>query len=201
MTDCLKYVHYLLGAAELMGSESSKPAETGWVGGSWNHSSGDGVTSNFWGAASWVFWVSGSGCSSLQGICTPSSRSRVFSFCWSLTILQGTFFTSGWCLPTYNQNYNIHVISPSATSLTEWFFCTAFKGFQHSKLFFYQTALKLGTNVSCASKFTAHHRPWFYNWAWTWMKLIGLHKSNRCWNIEQWFIKVDKPKISAFRVT
>lgn len=141
MTDCLKYVHYLLGAAELgvlqdsrdrLGGRELKSQLRWW-----------GDRSNSWGTASWVFWVSGSGCSSLQGICTPSSRSRVFSFCWSLTILQGTFFTYGWCLPTYNQNYNIHVISPSATSLTEWFFCTAFKGFQHSKLFFYQTALKL----------------------------------------------------------
>lgn len=86
---------------------------------------------DYWGA-DLIFWVLQVGffgcqdqdpapCKAFGVQCTPSSRFRVFSFCWSLTILQGTFFTSGWCLPTYNQNYNMHVISPSTTSLTEWF--------------------------------------------------------------------------------
>lgn len=61
------------------------------------------------------------------------------------------------------QNYNVYVISPSTVFFSECIL-HSFHAFpvQQTVLIFY-CALKLGTNVSCAFKFTAHDRHWFYN--------------------------------------
>lgn len=130
----ISWEHHL-AAAELVGLESSKPAEPDRLGGREVKSQlrWQGDT---WGDTSWadvIFWMLQAGsfgcqdenpapCKAFGAQCTPSSRSTVFSFCWSLTILQGTFFVSERRLPTYNQNCDIHIIYPSITSSNECVF-------------------------------------------------------------------------------